>query len=496
MRVVTVARRPCAEPTVTQNVLKRAAGALNIDACRIGTGDGGTREGEETRAARYTERGGTNFSPLPGPRGGDARGRWPANLLLQHQPGCRQTGTVRMQGYRINRWTDGAKPFGGGAGHDYDSEQLPDEDVPVWECVGDCSVLALGEQSGSQKDGTYVGRNRAGVDRFGHNTFGTQMIEPGVDRSYGGSGTAARYFKQVQGMNDAITQEIWDYLYLLIAPPEGCDPLVIADSNLGGIDFSKFEDGSVHGLITCGDPSPWLSEIDRVLRPGAHVLLISDETDWTGATGACAIEDFGYEIRDAVAVLDTAGEFNYAAKAATKERNDGVLPHDRLTVTDRLFPKEDEDIDELREELLEIVEPKLLKTFLKEGLPLAEIPEEMHDRFDVRTVELRRMERNSHPTVKSLAIMEALLEGVPKGATVLDSFMGSGTTGLACLRRGLNFIGIENEAEYLTIADQRIRHWDRKEAAWNGADIESEATDFVNETVLEGGLFDIFGEDT
>lgn len=61
---------------------KHGTGGLNIEVCRIGRGDGGTREGEATSTTRYTNRGSTNFAMKPGPRGGDARGRWPAHLSL------------------------------------------------------------------------------------------------------------------------------------------------------------------------------------------------------------------------------------------------------------------------------------------------------------------------------------------------------------------------------------------------------------------------------
>lgn len=45
---------------------------------------------------------------------------------------------------------------------------------------------------------------------------------------------------------------------------------------------------------------------------------------------------------------------------------------------------------------------------------------------------------------------------VPPGGTVLDPFCGSGTTGVAALRGGFSFIGIEREPEYVTIARRRI----------------------------------------
>lgn len=69
----------------------------------------------------------------------------------------------------------------------------------------------------------------------------------------------------------------------------------------------------------------------------------------------------------------------------------------------------------------------------------------------------RANNKNIHPTVKPIALMEYLVKLVSReGATVLDPFMGSGSTGIACVSTGRNFIGIEREAEYLEIAKARI----------------------------------------
>ncbi len=46
----------------------------------------------------------------------------------------------------------------------------------------------------------------------------------------------------------------------------------------------------------------------------------------------------------------------------------------------------------------------------------------------------------------------------PPGGTVLDPFAGSGTTGVACVHEGFDFIGLEREAEYVAIAKARIAH--------------------------------------
>ncbi len=63
-----------------------------------------------------------------------------------------------------------------------------------------------------------------------------------------------------------------------------------------------------------------------------------------------------------------------------------------------------------------------------------------------------------HPTQKPIAIMAWTMEEakVPEGATVLDPYMGSGTTGIACIRTGRNFIGIEKDPEHFETARRRI----------------------------------------
>jgi site-specific DNA-methyltransferase (adenine-specific) len=65
----------------------------------------------------------------------------------------------------------------------------------------------------------------------------------------------------------------------------------------------------------------------------------------------------------------------------------------------------------------------------------------------------------THPTVKPVSVMRHLTRlVVPPGGLVLDPFMGSGTTGIAAVREGFDFVGIEMNAEYLSIAEARIEH--------------------------------------
>ena len=65
--------------------------------------------------------------------------------------------------------------------------------------------------------------------------------------------------------------------------------------------------------------------------------------------------------------------------------------------------------------------------------------------------------QNVHPTVKPVKLMKYLCRLItPKGGTVLDPFMGSGSTGIAAKDEGFEFIGIEREKEYFEIAERRV----------------------------------------
>ncbi len=70
---------------------------------------------------------------------------------------------------------------------------------------------------------------------------------------------------------------------------------------------------------------------------------------------------------------------------------------------------------------------------------------------------VRGLENTAHPTTKPLWIMrEFVTRSTNEGMTVLDCFAGSGTTGVACVQTGRNFIGIEIDPTYFAIAEKRI----------------------------------------
>jgi site-specific DNA-methyltransferase (adenine-specific) len=106
---VVVTRAPLGEDTVAENVMEWGTGALNIDGCRIGTGEGGTREGEDSANRRYTNEGSTNVAAKPGPRGGAENGRYPANAAFAEHAARKLD---RQSGVSVSSGGATSHPFG------------------------------------------------------------------------------------------------------------------------------------------------------------------------------------------------------------------------------------------------------------------------------------------------------------------------------------------------------------------------------------------------
>ena len=73
-------------------------------------------------------------------------------------------------------------------------------------------------------------------------------------------------------------------------------------------------------------------------------------------------------------------------------------------------------------------------------------------------------QRGHHPTEKPVGLMKWCIEQLPADcSTIFDPFMGSGTTGVACMNLGRKFIGIEIEPKYFEIACERIENAQRQQ---------------------------------
>ena len=289
-------------------------------------------------------------------------------------------------------------------------------------------------------------------------------------------------------MASKIPQDLIDYLHTMIIP-DGGESLIILE-NLENTDFISMPDNHFHGAIVRGTPTPEQSEqLSRVLRPGAHCLLIAPDHQPTGHDGACNLEDTGFEIRDSIAWIRKADDdFWYTSKAATAERNAGMGVEDGwVWYFDKDQTLTDEN-EELIRGILELEDDEKIPEYVKES----QLTDEIKPFFPTKKWETNPV-RCLHPTIKPVKIMENLLDGVPKDqGPILDPFLGSGTTGIAALRTGHDFIGIEKNEEYLGYADKRIKHWDRESRPWGGTKIESDV-EAIKKEDEEISLDDLFG---
>lgn len=80
----------------------------------------------------------------------------------------------------------------------------------------------------------------------------------------------------------------------------------------------------------------------------------------------------------------------------------------------------------------------------------------LYDWWEINQVKNVSKEKTDHPCQMPLEVMKRIIAILPENLTIIDPFMGSGTTGVACKLLGRNFIGIELDSKYLDIAKGRI----------------------------------------
>ena len=80
----------------------------------------------------------------------------------------------------------------------------------------------------------------------------------------------------------------------------------------------------------------------------------------------------------------------------------------------------------------------------------------LYDWWNINQVKNISKEKTAHPAQMPLEVMEKIIGILPDNVSIIDPFMGSGTTGVACKKIGKDFIGIEQDKEYFQIAKIRI----------------------------------------
>jgi hypothetical protein len=127
-----------------------------------------------------------------------AAGRWPPNVLLVHGPGCRRAGSAEVPAPVINRFLDGMKPFGEGAGHPYEQTGGGMVQVDVWDCEPGCPVKVLDEQSDYSTTKPHTGDGKP-LDTQDAGWGFRRMASDLADE-----GTATRFFPQFASLDEAL----------------------------------------------------------------------------------------------------------------------------------------------------------------------------------------------------------------------------------------------------------------------------------------------------
>ena len=155
-----------------------------------------------------------------------------------------------------------------------------------------------------------------------------------------------------------------------------------------------------------------LDEQTGDIKSGYRKNPSTNKSTWFGAKDGSHIEgERGFNDKGG------ASRFFYCAKASKSERNYGC--------------------EGIEEKPIDIQQPHNSKN--------------LEERYNM-------VSKNNHPTVKPIALMEYLIKLVSKpNSLVLDPFIGSGTTAIACLKQSRKFIGFEKEEEYCKIANARIK---------------------------------------
>jgi len=163
------------------------------------------------------------------------------------------------------------------------------------------------------------------------------------------------------------------------------------------------------------DGSDEVTDLFPNTKSGKAVRSKSGGNTFGGNNKKPLMEDLGYKDSG------SASRFFYCAKASKSERNDGLDGFEEKNVS-----HDGRD------------------TYI-------ENPYQRHE----------NIQKNNHPTVKpEVALMRYLVRMItPTGGIVLDPFMGSGSTGVACQKEGFDFIGMELDEEYFKIAEARINNW-------------------------------------
>lgn len=190
---IVMARKPF-KGTVAANVLHYGTGAINIDACRVGSEPRVNQSAGNKPNSGVYQLGITGMPPNVEAK--ECQGRWPANVVLSHSADCVATGTKQVKTSMGKRGgsPDGNGIYGGSfpRGNNQDvgyADADGTETVDAYDCADNCPVAELDRQSGQT-----VSRKQPKTERRGGKATNLAMSTSG--QTHEDSGGASRFFMQ------------------------------------------------------------------------------------------------------------------------------------------------------------------------------------------------------------------------------------------------------------------------------------------------------------
>jgi site-specific DNA-methyltransferase (adenine-specific) len=257
---------------IVDNILRWGVGALNINACRVQRADPVTNHSRSEAAAVTKGIYGSSKVQETHQTNGQKLGSFPTNVVLTHDYRCKIVG-VSASNYKINAFTDGAKPFGDAKGEAYETTEMKKE-VDVYECVDCCPVGLLDQQSGILRSGVGAIKRKSAKENKGNvgSVCGKESRPEGTEMvSFGDEGGASRFYNNLPWSED----DIIPFFYAQrVAPKERDAGLIPAEGE---------ERANKHPTVKPLSLIRWLS---KLLTPPGGVIL--DCCAGSGTTGAAA----------------------------------------------------------------------------------------------------------------------------------------------------------------------------------------------------------------
>jgi len=200
-------------------------------------------------------------------------------------------------------------------------------------------------------------------------------------------------------------------------------------------------------------------ELMKVLKSGGYALFFSQGR--LHHRMAVAIEDSGFEIRDMYIWEHQGGMMKAFTQNHFINKKKNLTNLEKIEAIKILDNRKTPQLLPKFESIVVAQKPKegtFTDNFLKYKVGLIKTTKENGSCYSTIFKCPKNTEKIDHLTVKPLGIIEELIDvfSMPN-QKILDPFMGSGTTGVACVNTGREFIGIEKDPTYFELANKRIK---------------------------------------